>query len=61
MNRNREAKIMGTNNIKAQRGYKKPGYKYHKPSIAAPNRLRQQFTMDSPDIAWMTDITYVRT
>ncbi|MCF6193651.1 MAG: IS3 family transposase [Kangiellaceae bacterium] len=61
VSRNRVAKIMKVNNIKAQRGYKKPGYKYHKPAVAAPNRLQQQFTVDSPDAAWVTDITYIRT
>ena len=28
---------------------------------AAPNRLAQQFVMDKPDMAWVTDITYIRT
>lgn len=59
--KNRVAKIMKRNNIRAQRGYKKPGYKYTKPAVAAPNRLEQQFTVDQPDAAWVTDITYIRT
>jgi len=31
------------------------------PSVVAPNRLRQQFNVDEPDRAWVTDITYIRT
>lgn len=58
---NRVAKIMKRNNIRAQRGYKKPGYKYTKPAVAAPNRLKQQFTINQPDTVWVTDITYIRT
>jgi putative transposase len=58
---NRVARIMQANKIRAQRGYKRPGYRYHKPAVAAPNRLQQQFTIDYPDAAWVTDITYVRT
>ncbi len=30
-------------------------------SILAPNRLKRQFTVDQPDRALVTDITYVRT
>ena len=59
--RNRVARIMRVNKIRAQRGYKSPGYRYHKPAVAAPNRLQQQFTIDHPDTAWVTDITYIRT
>ncbi len=58
---NRVARIMQANKIKAVRGYKRPGYKYHKPLVAVPNRLQQQFTIDQPDRAWVTDITYIRT
>ncbi len=31
------------------------------PSIIAPNRLNREFTVDAPDQAWVTDITYIRT
>jgi len=31
------------------------------PSIVAPNRLKRQFSVDGPDKAWVTDITYIRT
>jgi transposase InsO family protein len=31
------------------------------PSIIAPNRLQRQFTVQRPDVAWVTDITYIWT
>ena len=59
--KHRVARLMKQHKIRAQRGYKKPGYRYTKPAMAAPNRLQQQFTIDRPDVAWVTDITYIRT
>lgn len=59
--KNRVARLMKRHKIRAQRGYKKPGFKYTKPAVAAPNRLEQQFTIEKPDNAWVTDITYIRT
>lgn len=59
--KHRVARLMQLHKIRAQRGYKKPGYKYTKPALAAPNRLQQQFTIDQPDLVWVTDITYIRT
>jgi len=59
--RNRVARIMKTHKIKALRGYKAPRHIAGRPSIIAPNRLNRAFTVDQPDIAWVTDITYIRT
>ena len=42
-------------------GYKKPRHLVGMPSVIAPNRLQRQFTVDRPDSAWVTDITYIRT
>lgn len=36
-------------------------YRGGKPAVIPPNRLRQQFTVQQPDQAWVTDITYIRT
>lgn len=47
--------------IKAIRGYKAPRRIVGRPSIIAPNRFERQFTVDAPDHAWVTDITYLRT
>ncbi len=57
----RVARIMRENKIAALRGYKSHRFHYHKPAKAAPNRLSQQFAMQMPDEAWVTDITYIRT
>ena len=47
--KNRIAKIMKRHKIRAQQGYKQPGVRYSKPAVAAPNRLRRQFSIDRPD------------
>ena len=52
---------MRVNKIRAVRGYKSPRRIAGRPSIIAPNRLNRQFTVDVPDRAWVTDITYLRT
>lgn len=59
--KNRVAKIMRANKIKALRGYKAPRSISGRPSIIAPNRLERAFTVERPDQAWVTDITYIRT
>lgn len=58
---NRVAKIMRDHKIKALRGYKAPRVIYGRPSIITPNKLQRAFTVDHPDHAWVTDITYIRT
>lgn len=59
--RNRVARIMRINKIKALRGYKAPRRIKGRPSIIAPNRLQREFTVGTPDQVWVTDITYIRT
>lgn len=59
--KHRVAKIMRSHKIKAIRGYKAPRRIVGRPSIIAPNRLQRPFTVDAPDHAWVTDITYLRT
>ena len=61
ISRKRVARIMKSNAIRAIRGYKTPRHVSSLPSIVAPNRLQRQFTVDRPDYAWVTDITYIRT
>jgi putative transposase len=55
------ARILQVNKIRALRGYKAPRHIVGRPSIIAPNRLQREFTVDHPDRAWVTDITYIRT
>ena len=57
----RVARIMREHRIRALRGYKRPRHQSGAPAVVAPNRLEQQFTVDAPDMAWVTDITYLRT
>ncbi len=61
VSRKRVARIMRNHRIQAIRGYKKPRHLVSVPSVIAPNRLQRQFTVDRPDSAWVTDITYIRT
>lgn len=58
----RVERLMHQNGIKAQVGYKKhKGIKGGPPSVVAPNYLQRQFDVAQPDVAWVTDITYIRT
>lgn len=59
--KHRVANIMRAHKIKAIRGYKAPRSIVGRPSILAPNRLQCEFTVDTPDQAWVTDVTYLRT
>ena len=59
--RHRVARLMRSHKIKALRGYKAPRPIVGRPSIIAPNRLQREFTVERPDEAWVTDITYIRT
>ena len=59
--KHRVARIMNVNDIKALHGYKIPRGIYGRPSIIAPNKLQREFTVEYPDRAWVTDITYIRT
>lgn len=59
--KHRVARIMKSNAIKAIHGYKRPRVIYGRPAILTPNTLDRQFTVGDPDVAWVTDITYIRT
>jgi putative transposase len=57
----RVERIMKINGIKAVHGYKIPRGPYGRASIITPNKLQREFTVEEPDRAWVTDITYIRT
>lgn len=60
--RHRIARIMREQKMRGAQGYKVPrAVGGGPPSIVAPNRLKGQFSVDGPDKAWVTDITYIRT
>jgi putative transposase len=57
----RVARIMRANHIKALHGYRAPPYAKGVPALLTPNTLQRGFTVQRPNHAWVTDITYVRT
>ena len=59
--KHRVARIMREHKIKALRGYKAPRRIVGRPSLIAPNRLNREFSVEAPNQAWVTDITYLRT
>ncbi len=59
--KHRVARLMRVHGIAAVLGYKRRYRKTNKPSVVAPNRLKQVFSASSPDKCWVTDITYIRT
>jgi putative transposase len=59
--KNRVARLMKQEGLKAQVGYRKPRYKSGKVAILAENHLNQDFDAQQPNQAWVTDITYIRT
>ncbi len=59
--RKRVERLMRNHRLRAVRGYKKPRHVAGGVSMIAPNLLQRQFTVEQPDTAWVTDITYIRT
>lgn len=57
----RVAKIMRKHRIKAQIGYKRRYIKGGKTAKVAENLLNRNFNPESPNVSWVSDITYVRT
>lgn len=47
--------------LRAQVGYRRPRHRSGPASIIAPNRLQRQFNTATPNEAWVTDITHIRT
>lgn len=59
--KHRVARIMRINKIRPVRGYSRKPKFGAKPSELAPNVLQRQFDVSTPNKAWVTDITYIRT
>ena len=59
--KHRIARIMRANNMNALHGYRAPRYARGHTSLLTPNTLQRGFTVQRPNKAWVTDITYVRT
>lgn len=59
--RNRVARLMKQEGLKAQVGYKRPRYRAGAAATVSVNLLKQNFTVERPNQVWVTDITYIRT
>lgn len=60
--KNRVYRLMHAEELRSQTGYhRRPGKRYGRPSVLAPNHLQQQFDVDEPNKIWVTGITYIRT
>lgn len=60
--KHRVYRLMKHEGLRSQTGYhRRPGKRYGKPSVVAPNHLQQQFDVAMPNQVWVTDITYIRT
>ncbi|VFB09623.1 IS3 family transposase [Aeromonas salmonicida] len=58
--KNRVARLMQLNWLKAVRGYKAPRRIFVRPSVVEPNRIQRQFTVMRANQVWVTGITYIR-
>ena len=59
--KHRVYRLMRQDGLRSQTGYRRRPGGYTKPSVVAPNQLEQQFAVETPNQAWVTDITYIRT
>ncbi|MEN3033303.1 IS3 family transposase, partial [Chromobacterium amazonense] len=60
--KHRVARLMRQEGLRSQTGYhRRPGHYHGRPAVVAPNHLQRQFTVDAPNLVWVTDITYIRT
>lgn len=59
--KHRVYRLMRAEGLRSQTGYRRRGGTYGKPAVVAPNQLAQQFDVEAPNQAWVTDITYIRT
>ena len=58
---NRVYRLMHTAGLRAQVGYRRPRHRSGLAHVVVPTRLQRQFSTATPDEAWVTDITYIRT
>lgn len=59
--RGRIERLMRAQGMRSVRTPRKHRYRIGKPATVAPNRLQRQFAAETPNHAWVTDITYLRT
>lgn len=54
-------RLMQRASLRAQVGYRKPRARGGAQHVVTPNRLERQFNPSAPNMAWVTDITYIKT
>lgn len=60
--KHRVARLMRREGLRSQTGYRhRPGCYGGTPAVVSPNHLDRRFEVASPNVAWVTDITYIRT
>ena len=59
--KDRVYRIKKAEGLRSQTRYKRHQGKYGLPSVMAPNKLQQQFTVEQPNQVWVVDITYIWT
>lgn len=59
--KHRVARLMRVNDIRARHGYRVRRHSTSKPAELIPNVLQRGFDVAKPNVAWVTDITYIRT
>lgn len=60
--KHRVGRLMRRERLRSQTGYRRrPGAYGSKPAVVSPNRLDRRFDVTAPSVAWVTDITYIRT
>ena len=59
--KHRVARLMREHELRALHGYRTRQMAVGKPSVLIPNLLQRHFTATRPNVAWVTDITYIRT
>ena len=60
--KHRVYRLMRVEKLRSQTGYRRrPGQRYGRPAVIAPNHVQQEFDVAEPNQVWVTDITYIRT
>ena len=59
--KHRVVRLMHAHGLRSIRSPRRYRYRTGKPSAVTPNKLQRQFTVPASDLAWVTDITYLRT
>lgn len=59
--KHRVERLMRENGLRALHGDRTRRWVIGKPAVLIPNLLKRQFTVTQPNVAWASDITYIRT